>query len=143
MAQENDIELGRPPRGFVARLGRWGLFALGAVAVLVLIWVWWDWHADAVLQREIDLLHARGEPVVMEDFAAPPVPTEENRAVYWRRAIDAVQVTPELGRYRKLYPPAPPEWMAVEGWAMDANAYALAMAEHARSLPGLNWDRAD
>ncbi len=42
--------------------------------------LWWGWRAHESLQRFIDELHARGQPVTLEDFQPRPIPEAQNAA---------------------------------------------------------------
>lgn len=59
------------------------LVVAGVVLTMLYVGVFlaWKYEANRRLQAEIDEVHARGEPILVEDFAVDPVPDELNAAV--------------------------------------------------------------
>jgi hypothetical protein len=72
----------------------WWLKRIGLAAALLLVllgvvrWVWGS-YADRRLREQIEEYRAAGEPVLVQDFQAPPVPDEQNAAVLYRQAFSA------------------------------------------------------
>lgn len=101
--------------------------SLGVVVVLVLLsllrW-WWGREADKRLNAEIARIKARGEPLFLEDFKAPPVADEENAA---KALMDALAMWDETNL------------VVDERKYLADNAEALALVRKARDMPGCDW----
>jgi hypothetical protein len=63
---------------------------LAWIAFLVAVRLWWGWEADRRWEATIARYRAAGQPVFRADFAAAPIPDEENAATYLRAAIDVM-----------------------------------------------------
>src|SRR5437867_10724916 len=83
-----DPALAYPPRyWWLKRIAL--LSALILVALAGLRW-WWGIKSAKLLAAEIAAFHARGEPILPEDFAAPEIPDADNGAFYLKQAAEAV-----------------------------------------------------
>jgi hypothetical protein len=77
--------------------------AIGMAVLLVVLggvrW-WWGVYARRALQAEIDRYVAAGERVTFDDIAGPPIPDDQNAAVFLQQAatelVQAEQTTPAL-----------------------------------------------
>src|SRR3989442_1647780 len=63
--------------------------------LLLLVRLIWGWDANRRLRNEINAIHARGEPILPEDFVTPHVPDAENFAFYLEQAIAALNPAAE------------------------------------------------
>jgi hypothetical protein len=63
---------------------------LAWIVFLVAVRLWWGWEADRRWEATIARYRAAGQPVFRADFAAAPIPDEENAATYLRAAIDVM-----------------------------------------------------
>jgi hypothetical protein len=123
------------------------LLACGVLIVgLVLLRWWWGWEAERRLQAKIDELRAAGEPTTPEDFELPALPDEKNAAHFYRQAAGAITQPPESrvsvdDIWSELADPAVwAEYGDDISQLMAANAEALRLARHARTLPKANWN---
>src|SRR5438105_12049711 len=80
-----------PPRYWwlkrIALLSALIILALGALRF------WWGIKSAKLLAAEIAAFHARGEPILPEDFAAPAIPDSDNGAFYLKQAAEALDET--------------------------------------------------
>ena len=113
---------------------------VGIVLVLLAgLRIWWGWYAHRCLQAEIDAIHARGEPILPEDFQQPPIPDADNAAWYLRQAAAAIkshQVIDEADT-DALWMTAPIGNIAA--YMADEQA-ALRYARLARQHKQINWN---
>ena len=65
-------------------------FVLLIVALGVVRWRW-GVYAERRLQQAIDEIHARGEPILIEDFKYASIPDHQNAATYFEAAAEAMQ----------------------------------------------------
>lgn len=57
-----------------------------ACLILAAIWTATDVYATVLLNRELEAIRQRGEPLTMAELAPPPVPDKDNAAVLYQRA---------------------------------------------------------
>jgi hypothetical protein len=70
---------------------------LGLIVVAVLgVRTWWGIHARRVLQKEIDAIRARGEPLELSELASPPIPHDQNAAQLYKTAAADPLLGPEI-----------------------------------------------
>ncbi|UCH35897.1 MAG: hypothetical protein JSV65_05960 [Armatimonadota bacterium] len=78
------------------RIGKWVLFLLGCAAALspfaVAIAAW---RAEARLAEAVAEIASRGEPLMPADLARPPIPDEENAALVYGQAFEAIELSDE------------------------------------------------
>jgi len=131
-------------------LKRLSLAGVGFVLLVVLLRLAFGWYVDHQIQAFIDAQHARGEPILPEDFRRPPIPDDQNAAVVLRQAFAAMDVPkelePALGGWKESVVDG--DWQEVYMWPsywdevarlITANAEALRLARKARGLPQANW----
>jgi hypothetical protein len=74
---------------------RWlkrSLWTAGIVLVLLIVLrLWWGWYADRQMQKEMEAIRARGEPIEWKDFDQPDIPDSENAAWYLQQAAKDAQ----------------------------------------------------
>lgn len=78
------------------------LVVAGVILTLLYIGAFqaWKYEANRRLLAEIDAIHARGEPILVDDFAVDPVPDELNAAVRYKAAELITSLLPkELDRF--------------------------------------------
>jgi hypothetical protein len=89
---------------------RWVKRSVGIAAILLLLlvglWFWWAHAARNRLRAAIDGIHARGEPIELEDFAVAPIPANENAAIYYINAHAALLQGNQIGT----------QWMGWDGF---------------------------
>lgn len=128
-----------PPRYWWLKRASWGMAIL--LLGIVCLRAWWGWYAQRQLQTFIDVCHARGEPILPEDFAGPPVPDAANAAVTLRRAATSLQLTfqqeDEMELIRHL--PLSEREISSVGKVLLANGQALAQLRTARALTHVDW----
>jgi hypothetical protein len=116
--------------------------ALVLVALAGLRW-WWGIKSAKLLATEIAAFHARGEPILPEDFAAPQVPDADNGAFYLKQAGEAVDDSaPAPAASNVNYPdylPFPNFWIPMAQKAVAASRKSLQLAREARRHPQVNW----
>jgi len=82
---------------------------LAYLATTVAAWFWWTNHAQSRLQAEIDAIHARGEPVTLEEIQFfRQLPPERNAFTFYLQAVETVEaldatVHGEPGGWPSLY----------------------------------------
>ena len=64
---------------------------------------WWNHVADRRIADLIAAAHARGEPILPEDFDAPPVPDSQNAALTLQQASAAMVITPQFSAFEDSY----------------------------------------
>jgi len=138
---------------------RIGAGFLVLLALLAAGWAALDIYANSLLQRELDAITARGEPVRWEDLAGSPVPDEQNAAWLYKQAGEKYQaeIRPWLidfserlkeprneegfygithgfceGELRKKYPKEVKE-------LLSHGEEILALCRRARDLPQADW----
>ena len=98
---ENEIEPQEPEatRKKWSRNKRVGVGLLVLLALLVVGWALLNIYANSLLQRELDAIAARGEPIRWEDMAGPPDPDEQNSALLYKQASERfdAELNPWLG----------------------------------------------
>lgn len=119
----------REPEGPVPRR-YWWLKRLGMLGVVALIGVvalrlWWGAVARGRLDEQIARIRARGEPILLEDFATEPVADGDNAALALKRAAAIWNDRHEETGNDRQY--------------LRDNAEAMTLVRRARSLPGCDW----
>jgi hypothetical protein len=109
------------------------LLLLATLAVRLL----WGRHVHRILTAQLEEIHRRGEPVVIEDFAPAHVPDADNAWHYQLRAAQALApgvTSPRNGNDEfRNYPPYPAFWMKRAQASDQANAKMFALARQARA----------
>ena len=62
-----------------------------ACLILATIWTATDVYATVLLNRELEAIRQRGEPLTMAELAPPPVPDAQNAAVLYKRAEEMLK----------------------------------------------------
>jgi hypothetical protein len=137
-ATSNDM-----PRRFVWTK-RWAVcIATLIIVVVVVTRGWWGYVASIRLTAAIEEVHARGEPILVTDFATPRIPDEQNAAFFINRACAAIypnaQGPSSSSKSFPDYLPYRPIWHQMADRAYAANPTALADARRARQAPGVDW----
>ena len=106
-----------------------------ALAVPLGVWGWGAWEAQG-LARRIDALRRAGEPATVQDLAAPlNLPDDQNPAVAFRAAGDAIDYkSPAWAAYEELLEFPPPLYekeRAILRAAVAENAKPLSLAQEA------------
>src|SRR5690348_5465794 len=117
------------------------LVVVAVMAAVVLNW-WWISAADRRYREVIDSARARGEPILPDDFDAAPVPEEQNKAIFLRDAVKAINKTPELVQFESSYDsyvPLHEDQLGMLKQLVAANKQALILARRARLAPGVDW----
>ncbi len=125
----------------------WWLKRLAAaVGVLLLATVglrlWWGHVAEQRLAACLAAYRAAGEPVEIEDLAVPPVPDEENGALYLQRAARRIRKPAELTQQEYQHVCGDEYWPASADalrLVVRANAEALALVRRARGQTRADW----
>lgn len=131
-----------PPRfRWLKRLSLAGFLLVG---LLLSIRLWWGHHARRLLDIEIAAAHARGEPVLMEDFnRAERLADEENAAVLLQTAAWSINYNPAQTDFDNRF-----DWdlaltdadRALQAGIVIANTKALQLARQAVALPRADWN---
>lgn len=131
--------LANPPRyRWLKRIGL--LVVLVLLALGVLRW-WWGHVAQVRLQRVIDAAHARGEPILPEDFTPQSIPEGQNAAVTLQLAAAAIVRDPNsdaMDNDSLSGPFTPLEVNRTDAVAAN-NGRALRLVRQARSQPRADW----
>jgi hypothetical protein len=116
------------------------IFAV-AVALLIGVQLWWQHIADHRLAAEIAAIHARGEPILPEDFKSVDIPDWDNGAWYLRQAAAAIKHGPEAQTLWDGWGTAytDHEISDLTRW-MDDEQAARSMARKARDHPTVAWN---
>lgn len=122
----------------------------GAVGVLVLIWVAWAWYAQRALDREVEKVRARGEPLRVEDLPVLALPDEANAVVLLGKAAQAASDAvgpgmPEVpAASAASFPeglPYPPKWHRMMEAAYQSHATVYPAVRRARQVGQGAWVR--
>ena len=128
-----------PPRyQWLKRIGL--LVFLILLALAALRW-WWGHAAQVRLQRVIDAAHARGEPILPEDFTPQPIPDGQNAAITLRQAAGAIVSDPNsdaMDMDTVSNPFTPLEANRTDAVAAK-NVAMLKLVRLARSQPRADW----
>jgi len=117
----------------------WLLFIGGMFGVRL----WWGSDADWQRARLISEARARGEPVLVADFASPEVPTAQNAALdlksalsslYWTQAQEDWENTADAGRL-----PLSAETVTILGEMEEANRPVLLLVHQAQAKHSVDW----
>lgn len=103
----------------------------------------WEWEhaAERRTRAIVDAAHARGEPILPQDFAPATIPDTENAAVTLQQAADAI-VTDTNSDWMdslKWNGEMTPAVIARTDRIAVNNATALRLARRARSQPRADW----
>lgn len=116
------------------------LVGLGGLLLLVL------WSAGNRFDAKIRSYQARGEPILPEDFKPPKVPDEQNGALVYRKAVDALTAAlPDEDRLRfnrefiGRFPLSEPERALVRD-ILARSREPLRLMRVARGMPEINWN---
>jgi hypothetical protein len=79
---------------------------------MLLLRLVWGWYVKAQLHRQIDAIHARGEPLEWSKFVAHR-PDSENAVLLYRQAVNSMVPGVDSPRnsnleYLDFFPPSPP-----------------------------------
>jgi hypothetical protein len=129
-----------PPRlWWLKRLSLAGLFLI--VALAALRW-WWGHEAQRGMDAMIAAAHAKGEPILPEDFDFPPVPDAENAAIPLMRAERLMRWNaPERlfwSNFHDSQPLSATDISTIEGM-MQRHATELQLVRSVRGLAKVNW----
>jgi hypothetical protein len=117
------------------------LIFLTVVVLLIGVHLWWNWMADRRLAAQIAAIHARGEPILPEDFHLVDVPDSQNAAWYLRQAAAGIKHGPEIETlwydWNTAY--TGHEISDLNRW-VDDEQVARSMARSARALPMVAWN---
>jgi type II secretory pathway pseudopilin PulG len=116
-----------------------GIFAI-LLALLVGLWFCWAHVAANRLRAAIDEVHARGEPIEMEDFTFPAIPDKENPAVYYARAhasaVQPTQIDQQWIGWNQYWSPTA---VASLGALIDKENVSLGLIRQPRGYPRSVW----
>lgn len=141
-----------------AKRSRWWLavkLILAFVAILATARLVLGWYAEHQLQARLDSIAACGESLQWRDLARPPVPDDQNAALAYKRAADALPFPADCAsppheqahantlfadldhavaddQYRQTHP-------REVSAALDATAKSLRLARDARRLSSADW----
>ena len=137
----DEVDYPYPPRfRWLKRIAL--LYVLVALA-LAGVRVWWGKHAQQRLDKEIAAVRATGEPAVVEDLNADPVPDADNAAYYYKLAAATLNATfesPAASNYTYTeYPPFSKKWFAMTEASRNANQPAFDLVREARKHPRVQW----
>ncbi len=143
------------PRTGMARLWPqrlWQRWLLGLfLTLLVLVGgtlglrLWWGARAAKALAARIDELHARAQPVTLEDFQPSPIPDEQNAATLLTRAQSGIDREPAGSAAVRLldefflYPDRIARNRARVGELLDQLRPVLECVEQARGRERCQW----
>src|SRR5437667_1515966 len=117
---------------------KWSIIALVILMLLVALRAWWGHEAHRRLNARIDAAHARGEKILVEDYASHPADDAENAAVALKAAAKAVVLTPPQEQWEDdfdaRYAPSAND-IAMMRAIVAGNRAALAKLRAARSMP--------
>lgn len=85
-----------PPRYWW--LKRIAIVSAVLVALVAGLRLWWGYEAEHRLNALVAQYRAAGEPIEPEDFNPPPIPDEQNAAVYWKQAGETLSLSADLPR---------------------------------------------
>ena len=129
-----------PPRFWWLQRGSI-LFVVTLLALVGLRW-WWGKIADDRLAAMIAEAHARGEPILPEDFNPAPIPDSQNAALTLRLAADSIVRDATYDAFEKNWDGAPlaPAALPQLEHILSANQKSLKLCHLARSQSGVNWN---
>ncbi len=84
-----EIAVADPPR--FRWLKRGTVIGFGVIVALAGVRLWWGWEAQRRLDAIVAAMHARGEPILAEDFKSPPLASGDNAAPILLQAAAAVR----------------------------------------------------
>ena len=120
-----------PPR--YRRLKRYAALTAAFLAATLTLRLWWGHEAARRLTAEVEAIHARGEPVLRQDFEPEEVPDAEDAIGAYQRAAGSIAITPiQQGfrdRFNEIVPLTDADRRQVK-WVLNVNASALATGPH-------------
>jgi len=125
---------------------RWLMFCVGFAAALSVWWVTWDRFAQQQLQKQVDAILARHEPLLAGDYPVVKTEAERNAAFYLIAADAATSIKqsdlPPMasGLLFGHYPPYPPSWHRQMDACLQANAQVLALLRKASGCEIAQWE---
>jgi hypothetical protein len=117
------------------------VFVITLLALAGLRW-WWGKIADDRLAAMIAEAHARGEPILPEDFNPAPIPDSQNAAMTLRLAADSIvrDVTYHAFENTWMGGPLTPSDLRQLDHMISINSKPLQLCRAARSQAGLDWN---
>ena len=125
-----------PPRFWWLKRGGVGTFLL--LVALTAVRLVWGWESQRRLERILDPVVARGEPLRVSQLEQPKLDDKVNGLAYLRNAAGAVNrgawSPSNTGmNFDAAYTPYSPNWHAVAGPSVAANAKVFPLARQARA----------
>jgi len=125
------------------RRGRWLLLPALLLYAGILGWpIWVGLYEQRQLNQEMNLLRARGEPILLQDFTRASIPQAQNAALVLRAAASAMDTESETWKkyeWVELGLPLSDEEMQIIGSAIHENRQGLALLREARSRKAADW----
>lgn len=124
-------------------LKRLSLIGGTLLLLLAITWVLWDQYSRRELQARIDACRALGEPTTIQDLLRPSVRDEDNAALLYTQAANALSsrvYCPSASSYvfgDDL--PYRPEWHALTKRAIELNSKPLQVVRQASRHDGSDW----
>ncbi len=128
-----------PPRYWWLKRIVLGVLAL--FVLLLLLRLWWGHVAENRFEAQLDRYRAAGQPVDPEDFDPPPIDDEDNAALVYMQAANAIVTPPNvtLDVVNERFSTDVAEHLPdLRAW-VAANAKQLELAHLARNLPAADW----
>jgi hypothetical protein len=125
-------------------LKRLVIFIVLIAVLLVAGRLWWGWYADRQLAALYADYHARGVPILPEDFQPKSLRNEENAAFYWMRAGGALTyLNPSPSNSNDEFAsnvlPYPDAWFQLMDKSIAAYPQIYPDARVAAKLKQTNW----
>jgi hypothetical protein len=141
---------GEPAEPFPRRFGWLKRAGVGMVVLAIVLTVaWWRWSvvAHRRLQRQLDAIAARGEPLTTDTLISTMHSGSArgaNAAALLDQAMAAINMNVDCPRSSNLTypdtPPYPPAWHQLADASAKAQAPAYALARQARSASRIEWN---
>lgn len=131
--------IAHPPRFWWAK--RIAMFCAVVLLGLAGLRWWWGHVADVQIREVVDAAHARGEPILPEDFASASIPDSENAAVTLQLAASAMFLDPNSDAMDSAWNGGaftPLEVAHTDAVAAN-NTKSLQLVRLARSQPRADW----
>jgi hypothetical protein len=144
LAANDDARTGESTTPWPPRY-RWlkrSLVIFATVAILLIgLHIWWNHIADQRLAAQIAAIHARGEPILPEDFPTINIADSDNAAWYLRQAAAAIKHGPEAQTLWNGWDIAytDHEISDLTRW-MDDEQNTRSMVRQARAHPIVAWN---
>jgi hypothetical protein len=117
-----------------------------AVALLIFaaLWVATNIYASFVLNREMNAIRQRGEPLTVAELAPPPIPDTENAALLYRRAASFKMTNDEKLQLEGLNPRSnqplsPQEAATIRRRLLQKNEDVIELVRRASRLPACHF----